>query len=80
MPMTGLALPVIAGVVLLSGGLEASTWRDWKPDLETVRDPAGEESLASESPRSDVPGRGRLPAREQRSIGGLAVADVTEAG
>ena len=38
MPMTGLALPVIAGIVLLSGGAETSAGRDWKTgsDMSTL--------------------------------------------
>lgn len=77
MPMTGLGLPVIAGVVLLSGGVEASARRDWKPDLDTyaiwaVKSPSRQKAAGV---TYKVVG---VFQRDKQFIGGSAVADITE--
>ena len=77
MPMTGLALPVIAGVVLLSGGAETSTGRDWKTGSDTyaiweVKSPSRQKAAGV---TYKVVG---VFQRDKQFIGGSAVADVTE--
>ncbi|ODT45514.1 MAG: hypothetical protein ABS70_02980 [Nitrospira sp. SCN 59-13] len=75
--MTGLAVAVIAGVVLLSGGVEASAWKDRKTELDTYT----VWHLKSSSRQKTAGVTYKVVGifqREKQFIGGSAVADVTE--
>ncbi|HNJ21686.1 MAG TPA: hypothetical protein PK589_18645, partial [Nitrospira sp.] len=77
MPMTGLALPVIAGIVLLSGGAETSAGRDWKTGSDTyaIREVKSPSRQKAAGVTYKVVG---VFQRDKQFIGGSAVADVTE--
>jgi hypothetical protein len=77
MAVAALVIPLVAGVVLLCGGIEASAWTDWKrgvvaTDILQVKSASRQKAAGV---KYKVVG---LFQREKQFIGGSAVADVTE--
>lgn len=77
MAMAALVIPLVAGVVLLCGGIDANAWTGWKTgivaaDILQVKDASRQKAAGV---KYKVVG---LFQREKQFIGGSAVADVTE--
>ena len=77
MAMAALVIPLVAGVVLLCGGIDANAWTGWKTGIVAanvlqVKDASRQKAAGV---KYKVVG---LFQREKQFIGGSAVADVTE--
>lgn len=75
--MAALVIPLVAGVVLLCGGIDANAWTGWKTGIVAanvlqVKDASRQKAAGV---KYKVVG---LFQREKQFIGGSAVADVTE--
>ena len=77
MPMTRRLIPLIAGVALLCGEVEASPWVDWKTGVDApgVLQVKGDSRQKAAGVKYKVVG---LFHRDKQFIGGSAIADVTE--